>query len=114
MRATLEAADLDGVSIKKVHALHPEPEVASLVRLMEADGAVELVPKLGLVPTSALRGLRESVRSWFASHAELSPGDFKELTGLSRKAAIPLLEWLDRVRLTRRHGGVRVAGPGLQ
>jgi selenocysteine-specific elongation factor len=33
---------------------------------------------------------------------------FKELTGISRKYAIPLLEYLDREHLTRRHGDERV------
>jgi selenocysteine-specific elongation factor len=34
--------------------------------------------------------------------------DFKEWTGVSRKYAIPLLEWLDRERLTRRDGDSRI------
>jgi selenocysteine-specific elongation factor len=35
-------------------------------------------------------------------------GDFKEWTGISRKYAIPLLEFLDRERVTRRDGNDRV------
>lgn len=35
-------------------------------------------------------------------------GDFKEWTGISRKYAIPLLEFLDRERVTRREGDRRV------
>ena len=33
---------------------------------------------------------------------------FKELSGVSRKYAIPLLEYFDRERLTRRAGDKRV------
>jgi selenocysteine-specific elongation factor len=33
---------------------------------------------------------------------------FKELTGLSRKYAIPLLEYLDRERITRKQGDRRL------
>jgi selenocysteine-specific elongation factor len=33
---------------------------------------------------------------------------FKSLTGLSRKHAIPLLEHLDQVHVTRNTGGVRL------
>ena len=36
-------------------------------------------------------------------------GDFKEWTGVSRKYAIPLLEFLDRQRVTRRDGDARIA-----
>jgi selenocysteine-specific elongation factor len=38
---------------------------------------------------------------------ELSVADFKALTGLSRKYAIPLLELLDEMGVTRRRGSVR-------
>lgn len=37
-----------------------------------------------------------------------SVADFKEWTGVSRKYAIPLLEFLDRQRITRRDGDARV------
>ena len=35
-------------------------------------------------------------------------GAFKEWTGISRKYAIPLLEYLDRERITRRDGDRRL------
>ena len=38
-------------------------------------------------------------------------GDFKDWTGVSRKYAIPLLEFLDRQRITRRDGEQRVINP---
>ena len=37
-----------------------------------------------------------------------SVGEFKEWTGISRKYAIPLLEYLDRERITRRDGEGRL------
>jgi selenocysteine-specific elongation factor len=48
------------------------------------------------------------------AHAEKSPdraidvGTFKDLAGISRKYAIPLLEHFDRQRVTRREGERRV------
>jgi selenocysteine-specific elongation factor len=38
---------------------------------------------------------------------EMTVAKFKELSGLSRKYAIPLLELLDQMGVTRRHGPVR-------
>ncbi len=38
---------------------------------------------------------------------ELTVADFKALTGLSRKYAIPLLELLDQMKVTRRRGPIR-------
>ncbi len=52
----------------------------------------------------------ESLRERLAPHKgqRLSVAQFKELAGISRKYAIPLLEYLDRVRVTRRDGDARV------
>lgn len=57
-----------------------------------------------------LLALTESVRAHFGRSDTLSPPDFKELTGLSRRYAIPLLEWLDVKGVTKRSGDVRVRG----
>ena len=40
--------------------------------------------------------------------AKVDVAGFKERYGISRKYAIPLLEWLDRERVTRRVGDARV------
>ncbi|HKQ76685.1 MAG TPA: selenocysteine-specific translation elongation factor [Blastocatellia bacterium] len=57
---------------------------------------------------SALDGLRETLRKFKAERgAKLDIGAFKDLTGVSRKYAIPLLEYLDLQRVTRRAGDAR-------
>jgi selenocysteine-specific elongation factor len=69
----------------------------------------ELVRVAGLVfHRSALDGLRETLRRFKAEHGpRLDITAFKDLTGVSRKYAIPLLEYLDLQRVTRRSGEVR-------
>ena len=62
---------------------------------------------------SALQELREQlatykVKAAAAGVAKIDVGQFKEMTGVSRKYAIPLLEYLDRERVTKRVGDVRV------
>ena len=58
---------------------------------------------------SALVRLRELVAKYQKERgAQLPIAAFKELTGVSRKYAIPLLEHLDRERVTRRVGEQRV------
>ena len=62
----------------------------------------------------ALARLRQDVRALGASRAtsgapaRVDVATFKDRYGLSRKFAIPLLEWLDRERVTRRVGDARV------
>jgi selenocysteine-specific elongation factor len=52
----------------------------------------------------------ESVKHLLATRKgqTFTVADFKEWTGVSRKYAIPLLEWLDRERISRRLGDARV------
>ena len=52
-------------------------------------------------------GLVGKIRTRLAGDAEMDPATFKDLTGLSRKHAIPFLEMLDRERVTVRVGNVR-------
>jgi selenocysteine-specific elongation factor len=113
IRATIERAALEGVKPKELHETHPEPEAAALVHLLEKQGTVENVPGLGWVSRDALDDVEQRVRTHFSARDELTPQDFKEVTGLSRKGAIPLLEWLDRTKITRRSGDVRLRGPAL-
>src|SRR5262245_12633205 len=69
----------------------------------------ELVRVAGLIfHRSALDGLRETLRKFKAERGpKLDVNAFKDLTGVSRKYAIPLLEYLDLQRVTRRSGDAR-------
>ena len=58
---------------------------------------------------SALANLRTQLAAQKARGvAKIDVGKFKEMTGVSRKYAIPLLEYLDRERVTRRVGDERI------
>jgi selenocysteine-specific elongation factor len=57
---------------------------------------------------SALSDLRRAMAAQKARSAKIDVGGFKDLTGVSRKYAIPLLEYLDRERVTRREGDSRL------
>src|SRR5262249_40553093 len=57
---------------------------------------------------SALDELKKSLQRFkLENSAKIDVGAFKDLTGVSRKYAIPLLEYLDRQRVTRRLGDTR-------
>ena len=56
---------------------------------------------------SALEELRRQMTAYKVKSAKIDVGKFKELTGVTRKYAIPLLEYLDRERVTKRIGDAR-------
>jgi selenocysteine-specific elongation factor len=57
---------------------------------------------------SALDAIQEKVIALLRERKEIGPGDIKDLLGISRKYAIPLLEHLDARRVTVRQGERRV------
>jgi selenocysteine-specific elongation factor len=56
---------------------------------------------------SALEQLRRELAAYKSKSSKIDVGSFKELTGVTRKYAIPLLEYMDRERVTRRVGDAR-------
>jgi len=57
---------------------------------------------------AALEWLRELLAQHKAKSSRINVAQFKELTGITRKYAIPLLEYLDREHVTRRAGDERL------
>jgi selenocysteine-specific elongation factor len=65
--------------------------------IFHSDALTELKQQIRELKTSAPQG-----------RATVDVSTFKDRYGVSRKYAIPLLEWLDRERVTRRMGDVRI------
>lgn len=66
------------------------------------------------VATSAWQELLVRLVKHFNSGAELPFSEFRELSGLTRKLGIPMLEHLDQMGMTVRDGDLRRAGPALE
>src|SRR5581483_9867515 len=58
--------------------------------------------------TEALDAIQDKVVALLRERKEIGPGDIKDLLGISRKYAIPLLEFFDTRRVTARVGERRV------
>jgi selenocysteine-specific elongation factor len=82
--------------------------VERVARVLVGEGALGRVGDGLLVHRDHLEALKRRVRERFPAGAKVEVGAFKEMTGLSRKYVIPLLEYLDREKVTRRAGNDRV------
>jgi selenocysteine-specific elongation factor len=81
----------------------------SVVQLLNREGVLVKVAEGMFFHARALQGLRRTLAGRKSGHgARISVAAFKELTGVSRKYAIPLLEYLDRNGVTRRDGDERI------
>lgn len=85
----------------------PPELVDALRRLLLGEGrVVDVSPDL-YFDAGRIGELRRAVAERAAVNPEIDVAWFKERFGLSRKHAIPLLEWLDRERVTVRVGNLR-------
>ncbi|MCJ7801612.1 MAG: SelB C-terminal domain-containing protein, partial [Candidatus Marinimicrobia bacterium] len=57
--------------------------------------------------------MKKKLKQYFAKSDKLSVVQFKDITGLTRKSAIPLLEYFDRKKITMREGNERLKGEML-
>jgi selenocysteine-specific elongation factor len=85
-----------------------EKEVASLIQVMTREGDLVRISEDLNFHRDALAALREDYRRLLLREGQATPASFRELTGLSRKFIIPLMEYFDMTRLTMRAGDHRI------
>ena len=85
-----------------------EKEVENLIRVMIRDGILVRISEDLNFHGDALERLREDYRRILVRDGQATPASFKELTGLSRKFIIPLMEYFDMTKLTMRAGDHRI------
>ena len=91
---------LAGVKVDRVRA-------QKIVTLLLRDRVLIKVSEDLVFHQAALNELRRRMAAQKAKSPKIDVAQFKDLTGVSRKYAIPLLEYLDRERVTRRVGDHR-------
>jgi selenocysteine-specific elongation factor len=105
-----EAAGLAGVELPALAGRSGKDGklLERVARVLVAERALDRVGAGLLVHRDHLEELKLRVRDRWPAGAKVEVGAFKELTGLSRKYVIPLLEYLDREKVTRRAGNDRI------
>jgi selenocysteine-specific elongation factor len=85
-------------------------EFDAIVKLMAAGGRVVKVTTSMFFHPDIMGQIRKAVLAHFETEQELTVPRFKDLVGVTRKYAIPLLEYFDREGVTTRSGNIRVKG----
>ncbi len=82
-------------------------EASPVFKVLQDEGRLVKVKEEMYFAAAAVAELTAKVVGFFATHEDMHPQDFREVTGLSRKYAIPLLEYFDKEKLTVRVGDNR-------
>jgi len=92
---------LAGLKVDKIRA-------QKIVTLLLRDKVLIKISEELVFHQSALMDLRHKIAALKNTAPKIDVAHFKDMTGVSRKYAIPLLEYLDRERVTRRVGDERL------
>ena len=92
---------LAGLKVDKMRA-------QKIVTLLLRDKVLIKISEELVFHQSALTDLRQRIGAIKNAEPKINVARFKDMTGVSRKYAIPLLEYLDREHVTRRVGDERV------
>jgi selenocysteine-specific elongation factor len=89
-------------------AEYPPSLVKEVIDVQLRDGLLLKVSESLYYAQDVLEPLIKSVIAHMEENGEIDAPAFKELTGLTRKFSIPILEYLDRTKVTMRIGDKRI------
>ena len=108
-----QKAGLEAPNLKDVQAACGlgSKQILEIVGVLQRTGRlVKLTADISIARANH-EALVEQVRQHLAEHGTIDVQALKQLSGLSRKYAVPFLERLDELQITRRDGDRRVPGP---
>ena len=83
-------------------------EAQNIIKLLLKEGSLIKINEELIFTRDALDNLRKNYKALLVKEGKATPVSFKELTGLSRKYIIPLMEYFDTDKLTMRVGDHRI------
>ena len=110
-RAALEAPTFDQALVEAGIPPAQRAHARKILQLLIDDGSLVRVQAEMFFHSQAIERLKDLLRTYAAEHEPdrvIDVPKFKDLAGVSRKYAIPLLEYFDRERITLRAGDKRI------
>jgi len=84
-----------------------EKRMSQILGFMSREGRLVRIKDDIYLADTHEAGLKDRVRLFLQTQNVMKPGDMKTITGVSRKFAIPYMEYLDRIKFTLRVGDER-------
>ena len=108
--AGLTASPVCPLDVKQLGDLAacPRDRLLQILALLERRGSLVRVGGDVYLSRAGVDAMKARVVEFLTSHTVMTPAEFRDLFSTSRKYAIPLLEFLDRERVTLRAGEGRV------
>ena len=85
-----------------------QDQLQELLQMLTADGKVERIRFDLYFLSEAIEEAKSKIATFLNEHEKMTAAEFRDLIGTSRKFAVPLLEYLDLKKITKRVGDYRV------
>ncbi|RUM37771.1 MAG: selenocysteine-specific translation elongation factor [Desulfobulbus sp.] len=85
-----------------------EQQIRQIFDLLLHNGVLVKINESLFFPAEELHKLAEEIQEFILREGDIDAPRFKNLTGLTRKFSIPLLEYFDKIKLTIRVGDKRI------
>ncbi len=111
LTAAYQTAGLAPPTIKEIlenFRQHPETLIREVLGVMVQDQMLVKINESLYFPAGQLADLKKNIIDFIQKEGEIDAPQFKNLTGLTRKYTIPLLEYLDKIKVTIRVGDKRI------
>ena len=111
----IENSDSNIISIKEIidiSKLTPR-KIKEMIFLLNSQNRIIQINESLIIDNNAFNNLLSSIREHFINSKTLSISDFKNISRLTRKNAIPILEYFESRKFTKREGNNRQAGETL-
>ena len=86
----------------------PEKQIRQVIDLLLQNGTLIKINEALFFHAEELHRLADTLQDYLGREGEIDAPGFKDLTGLTRKFSIPLLEYFDKIKLTIRVGDKRI------
>ena len=106
----INKSELNTVSINELYDSFNSYDKNTLKKILDIEienGSIIIISGNLLFSKRSIEKLIELVNKYFKDNISLDIGSFKKITKTSRKYAVPLLEYLDKINITYRFGNER-------
>jgi selenocysteine-specific elongation factor len=86
-------------------------DTEELIVYLTEQGQAARVGEDMMIAGPLLEEAARRTREFLKANGKIGVSDFRDMLGTSRKFALPLLEWMDEQKVTRRAGDERLPGP---
>jgi selenocysteine-specific elongation factor len=113
--AEISSAGATPPTLKELAEQHAYPlkDLEPLVQVAVDEGRLVRISPLLALDREALESLRQSLADYFETHPTGTVSEIREIWHMTRKHAVPVLEFFDQCQITQRAGDNRSAGPRI-